>query len=628
MKISPNSKVKDLYNHPVGRDVIDKLLLQMDKSERWILNPIVKNLKLSFIESLMRNKLSSNFWKQLYWLLNVEKDAPDTSEKPMNWTWWKEAVFYQIYPRSFCDSNGDGIGDIKGIISKLDYLNDIGIDAIWLSPIYDSPNDDMGYDIRDYRKIMDEMGTMADFDELLEKTHEKDMKLIMDLVVNHTSDEHQWFQNALKNPQGHYGNYYFFKKSKNGGLPNNWVSFFSGPAWNYYPDHDLYALHLFSKKQMDLKWDYQPLRNEIHEMINWWLEKGVDGFRLDVINYISKREGLPDGDETIGEIIDFTGIENYYYGPNLHAYIREMRMETFDKFGAFSVAETPGIGLEMGKLLAGESRKEFDLIFNFDHLETPGHVRYDIYDYDLNFLKDYYINYQTRFTNDNWMSIFWENHDNPRMISKVTSDEKYHNILAKMLVILQLTMRGTPFVFQGQELATSNYKFTSIDQLKDVEVLNYYAEKSKVMGTKNVWDRCLAGTRDHARVPIIWDSKQKYGGFSEAKPWIYADDDVERLGAKQQLEMADSVLNFFKSIVSLRKNMPALRRGDIEFFDQQRKNYFAYYRTYEDNQVFIEMNLSQSNIKSGNNKSYKHTISNYENTDATVLKPYEARIYY
>lgn len=628
MKISPNSKVKDLYNHPVGRDVIDKLLLQMDKSERWILNPIVKNLKLSFIESLMRNKLSSNFWKQLYWLLNVEKDTPDTSEKPMNWTWWKEAVFYQIYPRSFCDSNSDGIGDIKGIISKLDYLKDIGIDAIWLSPIYDSPNDDMGYDIRDYRKIMDEMGTMADFDELLEKTHEKGMKLIMDLVVNHTSDEHQWFQNALKDPQGHYGNYYFFKKPKNGGLPNNWVSFFSGPAWNYYPDHDLYALHLFSKKQMDLNWDYQPLRNEIYEMINWWLEKGVDGFRLDVINYISKREGLPDGDETIGEIIDFTGIENYYYGPNLHAYIREMRMKTFDKFGAFSVAETPGIGLEMGKLLAGESRKEFDLLFNFDHLETPGHVRYDIYDYDLNFLKDYYINYQTRFANDNWMSIFWENHDNPRMISKVTSDEKYHNVLAKMLAVLHLTMRGTPFVFQGQELATSNYKFTSIDQLKDVEVLNYYAEKSKVMGTKNAWDRCLAGTRDHARIPIIWDSKQKYGGFSEAKPWIYAHDDVERLGAKQQLEKADSVLNFFKSLVSLRKNMSALRRGDIEFFDQQRKNYLAYYRTYEDNQVFIEMNLSQSDIKSSNNKSYKHTISNYENTDAAVLKPYEARIYY
>lgn len=628
MKITPDSRVKDLYNHPVGRDVIDKLLLQMDKSERWILNPIVKNLKLSFIQSLTKNKLTNNFWEQLYWLINVEKDIPDTSQKPMNWTWWKEAVFYQIYPWSFCDSNSDGIGDIHGIISKLDYLKDIGIDAIWLSPIYDSPNDDMGYDIRDYKKIMDEMGTMDDFDELLKNVHDKGMKLIMDLVVNHTSDEHEWFQKALKNPQGHYGNYYFFKKPKDGGLPNNWVSFFSGPAWNYYPEHDLYALHLFSKKQMDLNWDYKPLREEVYDMINFWLEKGVDGFRLDVINYISKREGLPDGDETIGEIIDFTGIENYYYGPNLHQYIREMRSETFDKFKAFSVAETPGIGLEMGKLLAGESRKEFDLLFNFDHLETPGHVRYDPYQYDLNFLKEYYIDYQNRFTNDNWMSIFWENHDNPRMISKVCSDEKYHNILAKMLMILQLTMRGTPFIYQGQELGTSNYKFTSISQLKDVEVINYYNEISKQMSKEEAWKRCLAGTRDHARIPIIWDSDKEYGGFSKVTPWIYAKDDVKRQGVHQQLQTPNSVLNFFTMLTSLRKQLPALKRGEIEFIDKERKDYFAYYRIYDNNRVFIEMNLSQSDIKSGNNKSYKLTISNYENTDAAVLKPYEARIYY
>lgn len=622
--IDSNSRVRDIYDHPVGKDVIDKILMQMNKSDKWILNPIVKNLKLSFVEKLATNKLSPGFWDQLYWLLNLEKDLPNTDQVPMEWKWWKEAVFYQIYPRSFADSNSDGIGDIQGIISKLDYLESLGIDAIWLSPIYDSPNDDNGYDIRDYKKIMSEMGTMEDFNLLLDEVHKRGMKLIMDFVVNHTSDEHEWFKKALENPEGPYGSYYFFKKPKDGKEPNNWVSFFSGPAWNYYPEHDLYALHLFSKKQMDLNWDHEPLRKEIHEMISWWLEKGVDGFRLDVINYISKREGLPDGNETIGDLIEFTGIENYFYGPRLHEYLREMRAETFDKYGAFSVAETPGIGLEMGKLLSGADRKEFDLIFNFDHLETPGHVRFDDYEYDLNFLKNYYINYQKSFTNNNWMSIFWENHDNPRMASKVTSDKSLHEPLSKLLIVLLLTMRGTPFVYQGQELGATNYDFTSIEQLKDVEVINYYKDKTESIGSEAAWKRCLAGTRDHARVPMVWDSSKKYGAFSDVEPWLYIEDD--RKGVNMQEQDSNSVLNFFKNVMSLRKSQTALRRGEIEFVRENDKDYFAYYRNYEGERVFVEMNLSDKSIALEEKVSYTEVVSNYDDI-SDRLKPYEARIY-
>ncbi len=630
MTIDFNSKVKDLYANPVGRDVIDKILMQTGKSDKWVLNPIVRNLKLSFLKKLAGKKVSDTFWEHLFWLLNSEKDTPNTQEIPMEWTWWKEAVFYQIYPRSFADSNGDGIGDIKGIISKLDYLEGLGIDAIWLSPIYDSPNDDNGYDIRDYRKIMEEMGTMEEFDELLDRVHQRGMKLIMDLVVNHTSDEHIWFKKALEDPYGHYGKYYFFRKPKDGREPNNWVSFFSGSAWNYYPQHDLYCLHLFSKKQMDLNWDYEPVRNEIHDMISWWLDKGIDGFRLDVINYISKREGLPDGDKTIGDLIDFTGIENYYYGPRLHEYLKEMRAKTFDKYGAFSVAETPGIGLEMGKLLSGADRKEFDLVLNFDHLETPGHVRFEDYEYDLNFLKDYYIKYQTSFTNNNWMSIFWENHDNPRMVSKVTSDRSLHEPLSKLLIVILLTMRGTPFVFQGQELGAANYDFKSIEELRDVEVINYYNENLEKFGPEECWKICLAGTRDHARAPMLWNSEEAYGGFSSAQPWIYIDDFKKGLGAFEQDKDPESVLSFFKKVISLRKENKALARGGISFVGQEKKDYFAYYRTYKDKKVFVEMNLSSGIIKSGGIEEIKnHTefISNYPDADKADLRPYEARIF-
>ena len=412
-----NDRVRDVYAHPVGRDIIRKILLQTGHGDWIVNNPIVGGIRLKSLLKLTSGYVDRSFLDTLLELLNGEPDAPRADDCPVTPAWWKEAVFYQVYPRSFKDSNGDGIGDLGGILEKLDYLKDLGIDAIWLSPVYDSPNDDNGYDIRDYRKIMTEFGTMEDFDELLEGVHNRGMRLIMDLVVNHTSDEHEWFKKAVAEPKSRYGGYYFFRDK-----PNNWTSFFGGSAWRTIEERRQYALHLFSGKQMDLNWDNPDVRNDVKDMVRWWLGKGVDGFRMDVVNYISKRKGLPDGNEKIGELIGYIGMEHYFYGPKLHEYLRELKREAFDPFGAFSVGETPGAGMEMGKLLTADYRKELDMIFSFDHLETPGHVRFDDYRYDLNYYKQYMTDWMENYGGHCWMSLFYDNHDNPRMLSKIDPD--------------------------------------------------------------------------------------------------------------------------------------------------------------------------------------------------------------
>lgn len=363
-----NNRIKDIYANPVGRDIIRKLLLQMGHSDIIVKNPVVGNLKLKSLPRLSMGYVDKGFLDTFLELLNSEPDTPRTDSCPVTHAWWKEAVFYQIYPRSFKDSSGDGIGDLRGILEKLDYIKMLGVDAIWLSPIYDSPNDDNGYDIRDYRKIMTELGTMEDFEKLLEGIHTRGMRLIMDLVVNHTSDEHEWFTKAINEPDSQYGDYYIFRDK-----PNNWTSFFSGSAWKYIKERREYALHLFSNKQMDLNWENPTVRREVKDMVSWWLQKGVDGFRMDVVNYISKRDGLPGGNEKIGALMGYYGVEHYFYGPHLHEYLRELKREAFAPFGAFSVGETPGIGMEMSKLLTADYRGELDMVFSFDHLETPGH---------------------------------------------------------------------------------------------------------------------------------------------------------------------------------------------------------------------------------------------------------------
>ena len=593
--ITLQSKIKDIYSTPVGHDILYKILLQMGKKESLLTNPLVANMKLKTVAKLTKKSLGEGFFQTFVQLLNSEQDVPDAARGDVSHKWWKEAVFYQIYPRTFSDSNGDGIGDLKGICSKLDYLKNLGVDALWLSPVYDSPNDDNGYDIRDYHKIMKEFGTMEDFDLLLEETHKKGMKLIMDLVVNHTSDEHEWFKSALADKNSKYRDYYFFR---DGGkeAPNNWTSFFSGPAWNYYPKEDTWALHLFSKKQMDLNHDNPDVRKEVVDIVNWWLDKGVDGFRMDVINYISKAPGLPQGDASVGQLMEFTGIEHYFYGPRLHEYLREYREKAFEPHNAFSVGETPGLGMKMCQLVTGEGRGELDMVFSFDHLETPGHVRFDDYRYDLNYLKDYMNDWQLNYGNRCWMSLFYNNHDNPKMISKVNPEPSVSVKLAKLLATIQFTLKGTPFVFQGDEMGLINHEFKSIDEITDVESKGLYKKLTRTMTPEEAFKVILAGTREHSRLPMPWEEAEKHR----------------------------EVTDFYKEIIGLRRSNPAFIYGDYKLLSGK-KDEWMYERTLGDDTFVVECNLSDKNkSREADLSKYQSVISPNKNLNPKIMAPYEA----
>lgn len=627
-----DSRIKDVYDNPVGHDIIKRILLQMGKSEKLVKNPVIRNLKLRTVAGLTKKFMGRSFFLTLLELLNSGSEditEEECGDMPIR-KWWKEAVIYQVYPRSFKDSDGDGIGDLNGIISKLDYFTELGIDAIWLSPVYDSPNDDNGYDIRDYYAIQKEFGTMEDFDRLLNEAHSRGIKVIMDLVINHTSDEHAWFQDALNNPDSEYRDYYLFKKSGDGGPPNNWTSFFGGSAWNYYDRTDEWALHLFSKKQMDLNWENERLRKDIHRMVRWWLDKGVDGFRLDVINYISKKAGLPDGDDTIGKLIGFYGIEHYFYGPKLHEYLKELKKEAFEPYDAFTVGETPGAGIMIGKLLTADYRKELDMIFSFDHLESPGHTRFDDYRYDLNFLKEYLTYCMEQYGSGCRMSLFYENHDNPRMVSKVDERPEYRTVLAKLLAMIQLTLNGTPFIYQGQEIGSVNHHFSSVEELKDVESINLYHELAASIGEEAALKKVLSGSRDHSRTPMQWEPSEN-AGFSDGEPWISLDEDYKEWNVKDQMEDPDSVWRFYQRLISLRKDNDALIYGDFKAIAKNRKDYFIYIRKSGETAYLIECNLSSKKIRRLHLKEIDWNccellMSNYPDR-AKTLRPYEANLY-
>ena len=609
-QLTKQNKIGELYHNPIGHDAIEKVLLQLGLSEKMITNPIVSNIKLQTLEKLAGKKLGSGFFDALIHLINIEKDVPADGNGPITEKWWKEAIVYQIYPRSFYDTNGDGIGDLRGIIEKLDYLKELGVTAIWMSPIYDSPNDDNGYDIRDYHKIMKEFGTMEEFDELLSKAHEKEMKVIMDLVINHTSDEHEWFQKALEDPDGEYGDFYFLRKDDGSKMePNNWTSFFSGPAWNYYEEKDLWALHLFSKKQMDLNWDNPKVREKLIEMINWWLEKGVDGFRMDVINYISKTEGLPNGDKTIGNMMGFPGIERYYYGPNLHKYLHEVRTKAFDLHGAFSVGETPGVGMKMSQLLTGEERKELDMVFSFDHLETPGHVRFDDYEYDLNYYKKYITDWMLHYGNNCWMSLFYNNHDNPRMASKVSMNPEYSESIQKLLAVMQLTLKGTPFIFQGDEMGLTNYPFQSVDEITDVEAKGMVEElRAKGKTEEEILHTILAGTREHTRILLPWN--QYPADFRE----------------EMRQPINEAVTNVYKELIALRKSDKTLIYGDFKVLDNS-KDKFTYSRTLNGTTYVIDCNLGKEERKAFVPEDGYQAVFLSRGDISRKLRPYEARVW-
>lgn len=617
--ITMDSKIKDVYSTPVGHDILYKVLMQIGMSETLITNPIVAGMKLKTLAGLTKNMLGPGFYDAFLTLLNTDTALPAPGDGPVKEAWWKEAVFYQIYPRSFRDANDDGIGDLRGIIEKLDYLKDLGVTALWLSPIYDSPQDDNGYDICDYQKIFSDFGTMEDFDELLQKAHEKGMRLIMDLVVNHTSDEHRWFQEALADETSPYRDYYFFKTGEECGRdkdkpPTNWTSFFAGSAWNYYEEQDLWALHLFSKKQMDLNWDNPAVREDVINMVKWWLGKGVDGFRMDVINYISKQPGLPMGDPTIGALMGYTGIEHYFYGPKMHEYFKEIREKAFEPFGAFSVGETPGMGMNMCRLITGEERKELDMVFSFDHLETPGHVRFDDYRYDLNYLRDYMIDWMEHYGNNCWMSLFYNNHDNPRMISKINPDPAYAYALSLLLAVIQFTLKGTPFIFQGDEMGLTNYPFTSIDEITDVEAKGYYKEMLEKKTPEEAFATILAGTREHTRIPLPWNFVEGSRIF-DAYPAHLRQTPDER------------VTKAYKKLIHLRHTEKALLYGNFEVLCKK-KNRFVYKRSLDTCAEFIiDCNLGSKPVKAYAVPDGYTLVYTSAAGAGQTLAPYEARIW-
>lgn len=611
--VTVDSTIGEVYNTPVGHDVLKKLLLQLGLPEQTILNPVVSRMRLNHLTKIMGKKLDAQMLMALLHLVNLETDTPAKGNGKIKRAWWKEAVFYQIYPRTFRDTNGDNVGDLNGITEKLDYLKDLGVDALWLSPVYDSPNDDNGYDIRDYRKIMQEFGTMRDFDRLLNEAHKREIKIIMDLVVNHTSDEHEWFQNALNDANSKYSDYYFFRdKGASGGfLPNNWTSFFSGSAWNEYDEQGVYALHLFSKKQMDLNWDNPEVRAEVVDIIKFWLEKGVDGFRMDVMNYISKEEGLPDGNEAIGELFGFTGIEHYMYGPRLHEYLHEIREKAFAPYDAFAVGEAAGLGMEMAKLVTGEERREMDMIFSFDGLENPGKERFDDYKYDLNYYRDYISDWMEHYGNNCWMSLFYNNHDNPRMVSKVNPNPAYRQRIQTLLAAIQLTLKGTPFIYQGDEMGLVNYDFKSIDEITDIESRNLYRELvNDGMTEEDAFAKILAGSREHARVLLPWDDRT----------------DVVAEHLRQTPD--DAIYNVYHDLIALRKAHPTLIYGKFRVMNDDR-NHFTYAR-YDKSETFvIDCNLSAHRLPSVFRRDDFEPVFTpaYLENGADVLSPYEVRIW-
>ena len=461
--------------------------------------------------------------------------------------WWKESVVYQIYPRSFMDSNGDGIGDIKGITSKLDYLKELGIDVIWLSPVYQSPNDDNGYDISDYQAIMQEFGNMEDFDEMLAAAHERGIKIMMDLVVNHTSDEHRWFVESRKSKDNPYRDYYIWRDAKDGREPNNWGSCFGGSAWQYDETTDMYFLHLFSKKQPDLNWDNKVVRREVFDMMTWWLEKGVDGFRMDVISMISKVPGLPDGPKDKDALYGDFG-PSVINGPHVHDYLKEMRKEVLSKFDTITVGETSGVTVEEAVKYAADDESELNMVFQFEQNDLDGgeHGKWNLNKIYLPDLKAVLNRWQTYLEGKAWNSLYWSNHDQPRIVSRLGNDtEAYRELSAKMLATCLHMMKGTPYIYQGEELGMTNVPFASMDEFRDIESINAYREYTEngIIAPEDMMKYLNYKSRDNARTPMQW-SDEENGGFTKGTPWIKINPNYTTINAREQMEREDSVFHY------------------------------------------------------------------------------------
>ncbi|EJS04317.1 oligo-1,6-glucosidase [Bacillus cereus VDM034] len=551
--------------------------------------------------------------------------------------WWKESVVYQIYPRSFMDSNGDGIGDLRGILAKLDYLKELGIDVIWLSPVYESPNDDNGYDISDYCKIMNEFGTMEDWDELLHEMHKRNMKLMMDLVVNHTSDEHNWFIESCKSKDNKYRDYYIWRPGKEGKEPNNWGAAFSGSAWQYDEMTDEYYLHLFSKKQPDLNWDNEKVRQDVYDMMKFWLEKGIDGFRMDVINFISKEDGLPavETDEE-GYV---SGHKHFMNGPNIHKYLHEMNEDVLSQYDIMTVGEMPGVTTEEAKLYTGEARKELQMVFQFEHMDLDSGEggKWDVKPCSLLTLKQNLTKWQKALEQTGWNSLYWNNHDQPRVVSRFGNDGAYHTESAKMLATVLHMMKGTPYIYQGEEIGMTNVRFESIDEYRDIETLNMYKEKVIERGEDidKVMQSIYIKGRDNARTPMQWDDRE-HAGFTTGEPWIAVNPNYKEINVKQAIQDEESIFYYYKKLIELRKNNEIVVYGTYDLILENNPSIFAYVRTYGEEKLLVIANFTADEcvFELPEDIIYSEAellIHNYDVENVLIenitLRPYEAMVF-
>ncbi|MEH7504010.1 alpha-glucosidase [Neobacillus drentensis] len=552
----------------------------------------------------------------------------------MNKLWWKEAVAYQIYPRSFMDSNGDGIGDIKGIISKLDYLKELGIDVIWVSPMYQSPNDDNGYDISDYQEIMEEFGTMADFNLLLEETHRRGMKLILDLVINHTSDEHPWFIESRSSKDNPKRDWYIWRDGKGGKEPNNWESIFGGAAWKYDEQTDQYFMHIFSKKQPDLNWENGEVRKALYEMVNWWLDKGIDGFRVDAISHIKKEEGLKDmpNPEGLPYVECFDKMMNV---DGIHTFLQELKEETFAKYDIMTVGEANGVtvdDVEDVDLWVGEKTGKFNMVFQFEHLalwDAEAKKELDIVE-----LKDVLSRWQKGLENKGWNALFIENHDQPRVVSTWGNDQEYWRESATAFAAMYFLMQGTPFIYQGQEIGMTNVQFDSIEDYDDVSAKNMYRlKRADGVPHEEIMEIIWASGRDNSRTPMQW-SDEVNAGFSTGSPWLKVNPNYKEINVAVQQKDTKSVLNFYKKLIALKKANEIFTYGKYELLFEDNQQIYAYTRTLNDEKVIIMTNLSTQPAElEGVSLDYRHLllnnyeVSKHEHLQKVTLKPYEARVY-
>ncbi|RWZ54621.1 alpha-glucosidase [Halobacillus fulvus] len=552
----------------------------------------------------------------------------------MTIAWWKTSTVYQIYPKSFNDTTGNGVGDIPGIIEKLDYLKSLGIDVIWLSPVYDSPQEDNGYDIRHYQKIDDLFGSMDDMECLLEEAHKRGLKIVMDLVVNHTSDEHPWFVESRSSMDNPYRDYYIWKDGKEDGTPpTNWGSIFSGSAWKYDEETGQYYLHLFAEKQPDLNWENPELRSDVYEMMNFWLDKGVNGFRMDVINFISKHQPFADGDISDREKYGDPG-PYFLNGPRIHEFLREMHGEVLHGRDVMTVGEMPGTTPDDAVIYTDPENNELDMIFTFEHmsLDQHGGDKWNLKPLDLRDLKENFEKWQTSLHGSGWNSLYWNNHDQPRIVSRFGNDGEYREKSAKMLATCLHMMQGTPYIYQGEEFGMTNVHFDNLEDYQDIETLNMYKEKKELgWSHERIMDAIYTKGRDNARTPMQWDDSS-HAGFTTGTPWLQVNENHSAINAEQALNDPKSIFYYYQKLIQLRKEMEILSEGGFDLLMREDEHIFAYERAGGGESLIVLCNFSGEDREVEEDivtriDGAQVVVSNEGSRDLRMLKPYEASVY-